>query len=456
MDPASGPYCLGTCDVISRIDTSGKYGLTFHLKSPYAAFISGALGNIAPWPTSWKSDWASGDVKAAVNSLFTNASFNFENSTDYPTNGPYIVDSFSANDRIILKPMKYYQTLGCGSQLKNLIFVFYASKPGLIAAAGAGETDVTQNYTLADLPDLKKHTDAFKTYVTPAYQFESLRYNTDPTFRGNKNPLADLRVRQAMNLAIDKLTALRSALGLNKADAQAIESWSPLIITKALVQPFADKAVQGAWDPIAKKYQINAGNGQALADAKKLLTQAGYPGGGFNVEGVTTSGNPVRQAEFAVVGKSLSNVGITFQPDFIPASKLFSDFAHGSPLHTGDFQIAMFTDVGSPDPDAFKFEFQSQYIDREHTVHAALFNNYGGIHDSTLDTDFNKAAHSLDKKVRQQYYYAFQVRIAQQAYLNGLYYRVAIDTSDGKVGNWKPDPSQPGITWNTWEWHTVK
>jgi hypothetical protein len=59
---------------------------------------------------------------------------------------------------------------------------------------------------------------------------------------------------------------------------QNLIAWTPLVNTPLLVQPFADKALHGQWDPLAKAYVL-PGSGKALSDAKKLLATTPYKSG---------------------------------------------------------------------------------------------------------------------------------------------------------------------------------
>jgi ABC-type transport system substrate-binding protein len=393
-------------------------------------------------------------VKAAAKELFQDQKFNFE-GPNFPTNGPYQVATggFVQNDRIELQPMKYYRTLGCGARLAKPIFVFYSDKPGLIAAAASRNTDLTQNYTPADLKELTSHSGQFKTSPTPAFEVEHLTLNNDATVSGQKNPLHDARVRVALALALNKMNLIQSALTVSKSVAKQLIAWSPLIITPRLTQPYADKNINGQWDPLQKKYIANTGTGKALADAKKLLAQAGYPNG-FTVQGLTTSGNPTRVAEFASMAHDWTKIGVKFVPNYIPASKLFANsWDAGNPVRLGTYQIAMWTDVASPDPNYYINVFQSKYIDREKTVHSPVNSNVGGIKNKLIDEAFNKGATTLNKKERAHWYQIWQEQTNKNAYWITLYYRTDISTTDGKLGNYKANGTGEGFSWNAFEWY---
>ncbi len=449
-DPKSGPYCAGTCDQISRIDVKGKYGLVFHLKHVYAPFVPVGLPQV--WPVSWPNAWAKGDVAAAVAKLFTDQSFNMEGS-QFPTDGPYTVTQFVKDDRIVLKPMKYYSTMSCGARVGTLIFAFYSDKASLIAAASQKATDVTTDYTWADLATLQSHAGAYKVHAIPAFEFEHLTYNMDPTYNGAKNPLHDVRVRLALDLALNKVDLIRSALQLGAAKARQIQAWSPFIITPTYKQPFADTKLVGQWDPITKKYRSDTGSASAIADAKKLLAQAGYASG-FSLDGYTTSGNPVRAAQFAVIQSYWKKINVSFVPNFVPASKLFGGWTDDGTLQHGTFQVAMYADVGSPDPDNLKIIFQSKYIDRDQASHSSINMNESGIKDKIIDQGFDKGAASFDPAVRLKYYTAVQVELNKTSPFDLLFYRPEIATEDGHVGNFSTNPTNTGNQWNSYAWFT--
>jgi ABC-type transport system substrate-binding protein len=448
MDKDSGPACLGTCDNIARIDTPDNYTDVFQFKQVYAPALAYAVTGFTLFPHTFAGAW-NNNPHTATDTLYQDTKFNFE-GPDYPTNGAYQIapGGYSQNDRIVLRPMKYYADMNCGGYVKNLIFVFYASKPGMIAAAAAGQTDVTTDYTPADLPTLNSH--RYKVHSDPSFTFEHMEFNVDPQYQGKENPLSNTNVRLALALALDKLGLIRSALSVSASAAQQIEAWSPLVYTRQLVQPFADKQLRGQWDPIAKKFISATGQGQALADAKTLLAGTPYKDG-FNIDFYTTSGNPVRQAQEAVVARSWANLNVTVTPNYVPSSQLFASFNQSGTLYTGAFQVAMFAYTGAPDPDQLKLNLASKYIDREQSIHSNINANHSGVHDKLFDHDFNLAGHSIDSKVRQANYTAIQVQLNKQAYWVGLFYRTNIATEDGRVSNFSNNPTG-APEWNIYNW----
>lgn len=449
MDKATGPFCSGSCDVISRIDTPDKYTAVFHLKDVYAPAVPYAVNGFLLWPSIWQGAWKN-DPHAAATKLAQDVKFNFE-GPNYPTNGAYQVTSFAKDNRIVLQPMKHYNGVGRGNNVGKLIFAFYATKPSMIAGAMNGQTDVTQNYTAADLPELRKHTDAFDLHVDPGFTFEHLEFNLDQQFKGKPNPLADPDVRLALALALDKTGLVRSALNLSPAQARDITAWTPLVNTSQLVQPFANTQLKGQWDPTSKRFIPDTGHGRALAAAKELLARTQWADG-FSLDVTTTSGNPVRQAQMAVLAQNWARLGVRVNPVYVPATTMFAGWQQNGPLNHGNFQVGMFAFLGSPDPDQLKYNLQSRYVDREVVLHAEINQNYSGIHNSRIDRALDRAAHTIDRTERAQSYNAVQVELNKQAYWIPLYFRPTIATESGRIENFSNNPTQTGPTWNMFAW----
>ncbi|MDQ2745345.1 MAG: ABC transporter substrate-binding protein [Chloroflexota bacterium] len=452
MNKATGPSCLGTCDIISRIDTPNKTTVVFHLKRPDGAFVDDDMLAFFPWPTAWPGAWNSNDVAQAANKLWNDTTFNFE-GLNYPTDGPYQVSQFVTGDRITMVPDKYYDLLSCGASFKQVVISAYPSIPALIAAAASHETDVTENYTPAFLTSLNVHKSAYTIVSQPAYWPEYLTLNQDATYNGKPNPLHNVKVRQAIALAIDHLGMLESALGINRATARKYIGFTWLVNLPHFKQPFTDSKITGQWDPIIKKYVYNTGSTAAIADAKKLLAQAGYPGGGFSLDWITTSGNATRQAQESVFAANMTKIGISVSPSTAPGSKLFGTWQAGGVTQHGQFQVGDWASAETtPDPASWIVTFDSKYIDRDKTTHSLINANLAGIRDPTIDRYFTLANHAIDKTLRQKYMNIVQQHVSNNADIIILYYRPALSTTDGKVKPFSDAAVGSFPEWNMYAW----
>jgi peptide/nickel transport system substrate-binding protein len=443
-DPFTGPTCLGTCDNVKTITPVGRLGMVFHMKRRYAA----AIPNAFPWilPHKWKR-LGNGDAHKAADTLANDTTFNYEN-TSYLTAGPYQVKTFVTNDRVLLTPNRYYRGPG-GPYVKQFLFEFYSDKAGLIAGAINGGTDVTTDYTVADLKALSGHSHSFQVHDVPAFVAEHLEYNAlDKKFRGQKNPVHDVRVRQALTLAIDKLGLMRTSLNTSTAVAKQYVMYSPLIVTKKLVQVYGDKKIQGSWDPLQRKYV--GYSARAVADAKKLLAKAGY-GHGLKIEFLTTSGNPTRQVEFAIIQQNWAKIGVTATLDTVPGNTMFTDWNHNGPLQHGRFQVALWGYLGAPDPDILRYMIDSRFIDRLKSTHAAANNNVAGIQNKVIDRALNDQARAFNTRTRAAAWKSIQEQMVQNAYWVPLFDKPSIGTSNRHVVNYHENPTGYAL-WNAYDW----
>lgn len=456
-DALTGPACLSNLCEVTRVDTPDKYTAVFHLKNPDAGFITvGHYPEIIP--TSFSNSvcgWNNNEHDAA-NCLWQNASFNYE-STDYPFSGPYLVSNVVNNDRVEFVPNPKYNILNCGAQIKSPRFSFYSDNNAMIAAAAAKQTDITQDYTLQYRSALLSHK-TYKTLIRPAYTLEHLELNHDAQYNGSANPLANAKARLALALAINKAQVLASALSISVATAKSYVGYSPLIITKGFDQPFADKKVNGQWDPLAnhgKGAYVQSGSAAAISDAKKLLSQAGYASG-FKVDFQTTTRPATRLAEQAAICQDWSAIGVQCNALQTPAGKLFATWDEGGTLDHGQFQVALFAYSGGPDPEGYYTNMASNFIDRAKSVHSGVNANNSAIKDKVIDNAYKLGDSSLSKATRQKAYSTMQVEMVKQAHWIVLYYRPVVATTDGHVANVTDTDSSTGPEWNAFAWKLGK
>jgi ABC-type transport system substrate-binding protein len=456
-DPLSGPACTGNDCEVTRVDVPNKYTAVFHLKHPDAGFIT--VGHYPEiWPTSYSNSVCSWNNNAhdAANCLFQNSSFNFE-STDYPFSGPYLVSNVVNNDRVEYVPNPKYNILNCGAAIKSPRFAFYSDNNAMIAAAAAKQTDITQDYTLQYRTALLSHK-TYKTLIRPAYTLEHLELNHDATYNGSPNPIANAKVRVALALAINKAQVLASALSISESAAKAFVGYSPLIVTKTFKQPFADKAITGQWDPLAAKGKgayVTSGSAAAVADAKKLLSQAGF-GSGFKVDFQTTTRPATRLAEQAAICQNWQAIGVTCNALQTPAGTLFATWDEGGTLDHGKFQVALFAYSGGPDPEGYYQNMGSAFIDRNKSVHSAVNANDSAVQDKIVDNAYKVGDYATSNSVRQKAYTTMQIEMVKQAHWIVLYYRPVIATTDGVVKNVTDTDSSTGPEWNAYNWKIGK
>lgn len=203
-----------------------------------------------------------------------------ENAKDFPNNpvgtGPYKFVEWKKGDHITLVANEEYW--GGAPKIKDVIIRPIPEEATRLAALKAGEVDLVRGLIPEYVQDVPK-----SAYI-PGLEFPWIRINA------NKGKLADVRVRQALNYAVDK-DALAQSLYLGyavPADGQ--------ILTKG----------HFGYNPNVKAYPYDPDK------AKALLKEAGAEG--LTVELVGESGRWLKDKELieAVAGQ-LTEVGINVQ-----------------------------------------------------------------------------------------------------------------------------------------------
>jgi|GEM_PF-620189 len=147
---------------------------------------------------------------------------------------------------------------------------------------------------------------------------------------GAKNPLADVRVRQALALAMDKAGICRDVTGMGEE------------VASTFVPPGT-----------LKGYTPTPALGYDLVKAKQLLADAGYPGGaGFpRLPILYNAGNPTRERLVQVLAKQWeSNLGLQFDLQRLEVKEYRNritekNYAIGTAAWYGDYpDVTTFTD----------------------------------------------------------------------------------------------------------------
>ncbi|MBV9278485.1 MAG: hypothetical protein JOZ41_00240 [Chloroflexi bacterium] len=282
------------------------------------------------------------------------------------------------------------------------------------------------------------------------FTLEHLELNLDRTYGSKPNPLADVRVRQALALALDKSALVQSALQVGKKAAAGYAAWSPFVNAPDLKQPFVTAFPSGQWDPISGKF-VTPGTRAAVADAQRLLKGTPYKNG-FSLDLYTTSESVIRQLEEGSIAASWEKLKVKLVPNFVSDASLLGSWADGGIATRGKFQVALFSYLGSPDPDGYRFNLAGRYCNRSARVHSTLNGNNSCVHDALIDRSFADAARNLDPARRAADYNAVAAQVNKQAYWIPLYFRPTVVTDDGRVANVSLNPTPLGLTWNVDAW----
>jgi len=352
------------------------------------------------------------------------------------TNGPYKLAEWTQDQRVTMVPNTFYSALPAASghpRPAKIQFVEVSTNPNALvqalkSAGTYGSIDKAEDFGLSDIPALRQS--KYQVLVPDALFYEHLELNL-----GNA-ALKDVRVRQALYYGVSKLAYLRALYpGLSEADYRKTALTSPLPSTS----PWSNN----------KSLPVDAYN---PTKAKALLAAAGYgPGHPLNLNFVTT-GSSFRIRSSQLLQRLWSQIGVAVRIRYAAAfgnNGLFTKYVDGGILYHRTFDIAEFAFSTNPDPDQVKANFEPQDIpDATHPTGG----NYIGLNDPQITKDLDLAGTTLDDAARHRYYDDFQNRVVSQAYYINLFNRPNVLVVKGTIGNFKPNVTQNGNEWNTWEW----
>lgn len=336
--------------------------------------------------------------------------------------GPFQFIDWRMGETIRLKSNPLYH-LG----RPNLDAIVYKVIPDInmmLTQIKAGNVDIIGNLDHS-LIEQARAIDDFNVVTNPTMVWEHIDFNLDNSL------LQDVRVRQAISLAIDReaiiAEAYRSAAAVAVADQWPV-SW----------------AARKDLSPVTRD----------LGTAKELLKQAGWqqgPDGLFSKERtrlrlslVTTAGNKQRESAMRLLTQQLRESGIELVPRFAEIPSLFTSI-----LPRRNFDMALYAWYLGPDPDNSGL-WHSRNIPGPNNRYQGK--NYPGWRNSKVDQLLDQAGSSTDVNSRRQIYYSIQELIRQEVPVIPLYFHSNIGIAKKTVLNYRPNASPAGNLWNAWQW----
>lgn len=207
--------------------------------------------------------------------------------------GPFVISDYVANDHVTLTRNDDYW--GTKAKLKTLTFKLITDVNSKVTSLSNNQVQVVNDVPNDQIPQVKGLSDVTFT------QADSLNYYF-LWFENQHGPLANQKVRQAMWEALDLPTITKSLWG---DTASTMDSFCPSTA-------FGCEPADGM-----PKYN--------LADAKKLLAEAGYPNG-FTVNVIFSTANAGVNDLITAFVSAWKSVGITVTPRAEDATTWLNDF----------------------------------------------------------------------------------------------------------------------------------
>lgn len=287
------------------------------------------------------------------------------------TNGPMKYESYSQNEKVVLvRNPEYYAPEEYGS-VERMEFYYIADSQTSVAAFVNGELDVAIN-----VPSDIAATHDNPNEVQEVPYLVSICY----VFTGRNPALDDVRVRQAINKAINR-EQICEILGVGN---------TPIY---GLVPPGITNPATG------EDFRAEGGDlvGEDVAEAQQLLADAGYPNGEGFPELTFLSSNSTRNSDIALAIQSMlkENLGITINLQLLEAQ------AFSAERRAGNFDIcALGTSADYNDPTTWLslYDSTTEYIQMVAAYSTPEFDEL--LHAADLELDQAKRFEMLHEAER--------------------------------------------------------
>lgn len=376
LDPANSCSCLATFRSVAGVEAPDDTTVTITLKNPMPAFmvaLSGTALNWVPSPTAFASmseaDFGAKPVGA----------------------GPFVVDSFDANQKLVLtRNPDYFEP----AYLDSLTFQTIGTDQSAYAAIQSGQAQIVAGITTFPLfTQAKQQFDVVPTYSPSVWMNQ---------FNTISGPMSDIRARDALRYATD-------AAAINKAVFEGQNVLAEMSVAPGY--PFYQEHVPGSL-------------GYDLDKAKDLVEELG----GLSVEIMETTstvGQKVAealQAQWAKAGVTVSLVAPTLadkQAKIKAGSWDVSTSFGGAVDPAANLGVNSFFGTGAPN---------------------------SGVADPELDALIKSAAQEMDLEKRTQLYEQISQLISDESYAGFLFSNQTFNivSRDGVVNAQQP------VRWMDW------
>jgi peptide/nickel transport system substrate-binding protein len=378
---------------VDKVEAPDKYTVKFTLKEPFVWFLDMLANPHAVAIVAKEVVEKLGDLKKPESVIGT---------------GPWMLDSYRPNVGLtyVRNPNYFQSGLPYIDRVEATVDEDNASRT---AAFLSGKYDLGWDLS-GSIPrvdwvqikdTLAKRRPNLKTVEFPSPVINHISMRTD------QKPFSDVRVRQAMSLAIDRKAIIESAYegvgSINPPVAAALKEWSiPM-----------DKLGEGA-----KYYKHDP------AEAKRLLAAAGYPSGFPGTMCFTTYGSTVLVDIMQLVQKDLKIVGIDVKID----PKEYG--AYIATCFYGKFESMTFgPQTGFLEPDNFLF---GQYYPEE-------LKNQSHINDPVVADLLVRQRRTLDVTKRREIIHDIQRHLAKQQYYVQMPSQIYVGVWEGALKNYAPN-----------------
>lgn len=290
---------------IKSMEVESETEFTIHLSEPKAGIFYKLLADAETTPVSPKTINAPGD-----------------HDRDVITAGPFKIESYEPGVKVVLAKNELYWD-AANVKLNKIEYRHAGNRAAAVNALRAGTVDFVAASQLLSHSDLEGLPPNLKGESRPLHAPWSQTMCVS-----DKNPLGDLKVRQALNYATDRDEVNKRLYGGDSEPAWGLVPKDSAVYAEDLADVYP-------YDP---------------EKAKQLLAEAGYPDG-FSINAITTAGEAQRHQE--IIQSQWQKVGV--KVNIVPTTNQVEDWflAKGSKGEISGYTIIR------PMPDIFPRVFNS-------------------------------------------------------------------------------------------------
>ncbi|WP_233509333.1 ABC transporter substrate-binding protein [Haloferax sp. Atlit-48N] len=321
--------------------------------------------------------------------------------------GPYMFDSWESGKSITAtKNSDYY---GSSPQVDRVVYEGIRDNQTKVSSLDAGESDIVVNLPVSAMERISRAEDT-RTQTTRTPQSRFLAYNV------REPPFDDLRVRQAVNHAIDTQTIARTILeGIGDP---AIGPFSPELTGWA-----NDELEPYEYSPDRARSLLAEAGWTLEADGDELRHRDGTP---FDVVLRTYTRRPELRIIATAIQNQLRAVGINVEINITEWSALSEDMQAGET----DFSLLSFNFFWVPDPDrAMSF------------YHSEDTQIYTGYEDSEVDDLIERGRRTTDDDERKRIYDRVQEIVHDDTPLGMLTYSETVTGIRNRIEDFTLHPT---------------
>ena len=358
--------------------------------------------------------------------------------------GSWVVKQWQAGDYIELAPNPYYREEG-KPYLDGIIVKILPSREVGIQLLGTGEITTLWDLTEADFATI----DALPgvTWAGTLYgsgENELLVFNLGaPDGSAPADPasaphpiLSDLRVRQAIQYAIDKQLLADTLLFGNVKVGSSVLPTGPF----ACPQPASEFSVEKAKALLDEAGWVVGADGIREKDGMRMSLKIG-----------TTTGNQLREQTEQVLIEMMREVGIELTIDNMPSDLLFASWESDGARKKGRFDILMYTTGAGIDPDSHMFSnYHSSRIPTEENEGAG--NNFSRYINADVDGWIDEAAFNPNQEERHEIYCKIAEQINKDLPRVFLYERLILSGYRENLQNFRVSPGYADFTIDSQNW----